>query len=67
MSRRYVEITYDGFLKETDKAALLLIDGDEVWLPFSHMEDGQELIEEGGTLSVTQWIAEKNSLEFDEL
>lgn len=62
---RYVEIEYESFLRETPAAALFVIDGDEVWIPFSQIEDGQELVEEGGVLSVTQWICEQKELEFE--
>lgn len=66
---RYVEITYEQFIRETPAAALFVIDGEEVWLPWSQIEDGQDIEEgeDGGTLSVTRWICEQKDLAYEEL
>lgn len=67
MSARYVEIEYDEFVRETPNAVLLVIEGNEVWLPWSQIEDGQELEEDGGRLSVTRWICDQKDLAYGEL
>ena len=64
---RYVEIEYEEYIRETGSAVLLVIDGAEVWLPFSQIEDGQDFDPDGGSLSVTRWICEQKELEFEEL
>lgn len=62
---RYVEVEYEDFLRETDAAGLFVIDGEEVWIPWSQVEDGQTFdrgIE--GTVSLTRWIAEQKEFDF---
>jgi hypothetical protein len=51
-------------LKETPAALLCEIDGDEVWIPQSQIDDDSEVYEKGhrGTLIVSQWIAEQKGL-----
>lgn len=52
--------------KATEKALLVEVDGEEVWLPRSQIvEDESEALEEGdtGTLAITQWIAREKGLE----
>lgn len=65
---QYVEIEIDECLKTTDKAALLLIDGDECWVPFSQIEDNGDDLCEGysGTLYLTRWICEQKDIPFDD-
>ena len=51
----------------TDNAALLEFqdyDDEQIWIPFSQMEDNGEDIEEDAEIRVylTQWIAEKKGL-----
>lgn len=51
--------------KETDKALLCLFpDGEEHWIPKSHVDDDSEVYREGdvGKLVVTKWIAEQKGL-----
>lgn len=45
----------------TQKALLVEVDGDEVWVPQSQITDDSEVWKEGdtGTLVVTEWIAEQ--------
>lgn len=51
-------------LKETDAALLCLLDGKEVWIPKSQIDDDSEVWEEGqsGDLVVTEWFATKEGL-----
>jgi hypothetical protein len=50
--------------KETDKALLVEIDGDEHWIPKSQIDDDSEVYQEGdeGELVVSLWIAEQKGL-----
>lgn len=50
--------------RETGKACLCIIDGEEHWIPKSQIHDDSEVYEEGheGRLVVTQWIAEQKGL-----
>ena len=67
MGQRYVEVDFEEFAHETDAAALFIIDNAEVWIPWSQIEDGQNLVkgQQDGRVSITQWIAEQKGLEFD--
>jgi hypothetical protein len=49
---------------ETDKAILCVIDGEEHWIPKSHVDDDSEVYAKGheGTLIVTEWIAKQKGL-----
>jgi hypothetical protein len=52
-------------IRETDKALLCLIDGEEVWVPKSQIHDDSEVysLENGdGMLIVTMWWAEQKGL-----
>lgn len=60
----YVCIEIDKILRETDKAFLVRIDGDETWLPKSQMADWEDY-EVGDVdleISVTEWIAKEKEL-----
>lgn len=60
----WVHLDVDEVLRETDKAFLLLIDGEEVWVPKSQVSDADKY--EAGdtdvTVSVTTWLAEQKGL-----
>jgi len=52
-------------VKETEKAFLLRVDGDEeeIWVPKSQViEDGALLEGETGTMTLTTWVAEQKGL-----
>ena len=64
-SSRYVRVRVDEVLRETEKALLCRIDGDEVWLPFSQIADPDDYAV-GDTdfeMAVTAWIADEKGLE----
>ena len=48
----------------TDLALLCIIEGEEVWVPHSQIDDDSEVFEKGtsGDLIVTRWWAEKKGL-----
>jgi hypothetical protein len=63
-SSNYVHVNVDKVLRETEKAFLVLVDGEEVWLPHSQIADWDdyEAGDENVTMSVTEWIAEQKGL-----
>lgn len=65
---RYVEVEVDDCLRTTDAAALLVIDGDEHWVPFSQIEDNGEPLEEGfsGELYLTRWICDQKEISYSD-
>lgn len=52
-------------LRATDKAILCSIDGDEVWIPKSQVDDDSEVWQDGdeGTLVISAWLAKVKGLE----
>lgn len=51
-------------IAQSDLAVLVIIEGDEYWIPQSHIDDDSEVWKKGdeGTLVITQYIAEKKGL-----
>lgn len=51
-------------IRATEKAILVDIDGDEHWIPQSHVHDNSEVYKLGqrGTLVITRWIATQRGL-----
>jgi len=51
-------------IAETDLAILVDIDGEEIWIPRSQIEDDSEVVEKGdeGTLIISGWLAEQEGL-----
>lgn len=53
-------------IKETDKALLCNIEGEEIWIPKSQIMDESEVFDEddnsNGTLVITEWIANEKGL-----
>lgn len=64
MPRCMSEIDDVECVKETEKALLLVIDGDEVWCPKSVIGDDSDIQGDGdtGRLVVQEWWAEKEGL-----
>ncbi len=61
----FTEIYYDECLKETDSAVLVLIDGDEKWIPSSLIDQDDSVPtagDGGGAFSVQNWFAENEGL-----
>lgn len=63
----WVYIAIDEILRETDRAFLVSIDGDEVWLPRSQIADADdyEVGDQDVTLGITEFIAREKGLEAD--
>jgi len=59
-----VQIQNAKALRETEKALLVEIEGEEVWLPKSQIDDDSEVYKEDteGTLVIPLWLAEKHGL-----
>lgn len=60
-------VSFEGVevVRETDKALLVLLDGDEHWIPKGQIDDSSEVFSQastGGRLVITAWIAEKKGL-----
>jgi len=51
-------------LRETDKAILVDIEGDEHWIPISQVDDDSEVYSRGdiGDLVISEWIAKQKDL-----
>lgn len=51
-------------IKETSAALLCVIDGEEIWIPQSQVDDASEVFSVGdeGRLVVTEWIAIQKGL-----
>ena len=61
---RYVHLDVEEIVRGTDKALLLRIDGEEVWVPLSQIADSDdyEVGDMDCTVSVTEWFASKEGL-----
>jgi hypothetical protein len=59
-----VEVFVDKLVRQTDKAALCDIDGDEIWIPWSQIGDGSGIEKDGdsGTIYIPRWLAEEHDL-----
>ena len=64
MKRKTVEFDDVECVKETEKAILVDIEGDEYWIPKSQVDDDSEVYEEDteGTLVISEWFANKEGL-----
>ena len=53
-------------LRETDKALLCDVDGEEVWIPKSQIQDDSEVTEKGdmGILAIPAWLADEKGLDY---
>jgi len=62
----YVEVQYEQVIRKTDAAVLVLIDGEDVWLPWTQIEDnGEDLGEGAGVLYLKRWLAQKKDIPYD--
>jgi len=59
-------VTFEGVVvkAETTSALLVEVDGEEVWMPKSQIDDDSEVYKAGtsGKLVVTEWIATQKKL-----
>jgi hypothetical protein len=61
----YVHLTVEKVVRETASAFLLVIEGEDYWIPKSQIADPEtyEPGDEDLTISVTDWIAKQKGLE----
>ncbi len=61
----WVHVRVDAVLRVTERAALLDVNGEEVWVPLSQVADAADLSAGPGerTVSVTEWVAREKGLE----
>lgn len=57
-----VYVNFDRIKHATSKAALFIIEGEEHWIPFSHLADVDT---EDQVMVCSEWIAEQEGLEGD--
>lgn len=64
---KYVYLEDCDVIKVTDKAALVVYDDEQIWLPLSQMSDPEDLVqgETGVTIGITEWIANEKGIEVD--
>jgi hypothetical protein len=64
---RYVYLEDVAVKRLTDKAALVVWEGEEYWLPLSQLEDPDKLQigEDGYTLGLTEWICEQKGIDIE--
>lgn len=60
----HVHLEVDEILRETDKAFLVYLDGEETWIPKSVIADADdyEVGDSEVTLSIAEWFASKEGL-----
>lgn len=56
-----VEIGFDLLARQTPKALLIVVDGDEVWLPKSQVADIKD-DPDGGAVWIPRWLAAEKDL-----
>ncbi len=61
---RYVHLDVEKILRETDKAFLLLVDGEEIWIPKGQIANPDDYSEGdiNCTVSITEWIANQKGI-----
>jgi hypothetical protein len=61
----WVHVSVDEIVRETERALLVLIDSEEVWLPKSAVADGESYVpgDRNVTLSIRDWLAREKGLE----
>ena len=61
----WVHLDVDRIKRITDKAMLVEIDGEDVWLPLSQVDNPSRFDEhdEDITVSITSWLANEKGLE----
>lgn len=59
-----IEVEVERVKLATDKALLCIIEGEEVWIPKSHIHDDSEVWGAGqaGTMIISEWLAEQKGL-----
>lgn len=60
----WVHLDFDEILKETEKAFLVRIEGEDFWIPFSQISDYEDYCvgDQDGVMSVSEWLAREKGL-----
>lgn len=59
----YVEVDCDAIETVTDRAVLMIIEGENIWVPRSAIEDGDEIEpEDVGPFYVRQWFCDREGI-----
>lgn len=63
-NKNWIHIDVDEIVRETEKAFLLRIDDEEVWIPKSQISNPEDYAEgdTNCTVSITDWIANQKGL-----
>lgn len=63
-SSNWIHIEVDEVARETQKAFLLRIDGEEYWIPFSQIADAEDYSEGdvNVSMSISEWIANEKGI-----
>jgi hypothetical protein len=58
------QVEVEQVVRATGKALLVLVEGEEVWIPRSQIQEDSEVQDEGdsGTLVIPMWLAEEKGL-----
>lgn len=61
----WVHVRVDEVIRLTERAMLVHIDGEEVWLPLSGVADADDYMpgDQNVTLSIRDWLAREKGLE----
>lgn len=64
MNARWIEIEIDEVIRESDKAFLLRIDGEEHWIPKSQIQSPEDIRigECEFEIKISEWIADQKGL-----
>lgn len=64
-----VQVFVEKLLRQTDRAAHCLIDGEKHWLPWSQIDSGSDISYDGdsGLVYIPRWIAEEKGIEYEEI
>lgn len=60
----WIHLDVEKVVKETENALLILLEGEEIWIPKSQVSEPETYGEgdEEVTISVTEWIAKQKGL-----
>ncbi len=60
---KYIELEDVEILRETGKALMVEVEGEEIWLPISQVKpDPEHEVGYVGEISITEWIAEQKGI-----
>lgn len=62
--RDCVDVPVERVKRATEKAILVVVEGEDIWIPRSEIHDDSEVWDEGhdGTLVIPLWLAEQKGI-----